>query len=211
MEEFEKIDRALRLVERYEQYLFKRACGLALIVCGIVFPSSALLGLKAQAIAELLNMSPEAFVAFIPGMIMLIGAAIIIYTFISAHVVTSRMRKASFWDEAPHMIIMFMIWFTSFFLTNYVPEPYTMVSFLWAGGFASLLSYLVLRREPAHENYPEFLLIGFICLVFSLPILVLRNTPLAETLTLLVFSASFVTGGLYSTAMASKVLNKSDM
>lgn len=210
MEEFEKINRALRLVERYEQYLFRRACGVALIICGAVFPSTALLGLKAQAMAELLNMSPEAFVAFVPGMILLIGVGTIIYIFTSAHVATSRMRKSPVWKDAPHMILMFMIWFTSFFLTNYVPEPFTVVSWLWAGGLASLLSYFVLKREPAHENYPQFLIIGIICLAASLPILILRNRPLVETITFLVFGVSFVSGGLYSIANASKVLSESE-
>ncbi len=210
MEELEKFDRALRLVERYESYLFQRALGIVLIICGITFPLTAFLVMKAQSMAELLDMSTEAFLAFVPTIILLIGTATIIYSFTSAHVVTSRMRKTSVWKDAPHMILMFMIWFVSFYITSYVPEPYTLVSWLWAGGFASLISYLVLKREQSNWNYPELLVIGVICLLASLPMLVIKEMQMAETFTLLVFSVSFIAGGTYSFSNASKVLNEGD-
>ena len=210
VEELEKFDRALRLVERYESYLFQRALGIALIVCGITFPLTAFLVMKAQSMAALLDMSTEAFLAFVPTIILLIGTATIIYSVTSAHVVTSRMRKASVWKDAPHMILMFMVWFISFYITSYVPEPFTLVSWLWAGGLASLISYLVLKREPANWNYPELLIIGVICLLASLPMLAIKEVQMAETFTLLVFCVSFIAGGTYSFTNASKVLNESD-
>ena len=208
MEEIERFEKALRLVERYEGYLFRRATGIALIICGVVFPLTAFLVLNAQTIASLLNMSTEAFLAFIPTVVLLIGAAMIVYKFTSAHVVTSRMRKESIWKDFPHMVVMFMVWFLSFLLTNYVPEPYTVISWLWAGGFASLVSYLVLRREPANENYPELLIVGLICIFSSLPLLVVLGTQIVETTVFLIFSVSFIAGGIYSIITASKVLNE---
>lgn len=210
MEELERFEKALRLVERYEGYLFRRALGIGLIICGVVFPLTAFLVLKAQSMANMLNMSAEAFLVFVPTVVLLIGMAMIVYNFTSAHVVTSRMRKESIWKDFPHMALMFMVWFISFFLTNYVPEPFTTVSWLWAGGGASLLSFLVLRREPANANYPELLIIGLICVVSSLPLLLVSDAQLALTVTFLVFSASFIAGGVYSIVNASKLLSESE-
>lgn len=210
IEDFERFEKALRLVERYETYLFRRAMGIALIDCGIVIPFSAFLVLKAQSIAEILDMSSEAFIAFVPPILLLIGIVIIIYFFTSAHVVTSRMRKYSFWKDFPHIVVMFILWFLSFFLTRYVPETYAGVSWLWAGGFASIASYLVLRKEPANWNYPELLIVGLMCLVASLPLMAIKDSQLVVTVTFAVFSVSFIVGGVYSLINASMVLSERD-
>jgi hypothetical protein len=210
LEEIERFDKALRLVERYEGYLFRRALGIALIICGIVFPLTAFMVLKAQIIANLLNMSPQAFLTFIPTFILVIGINMIVYSFTSAHVVTSRMQEKSVWKDAPHMVLMFMVWFVSFYLTNFVPEPFTVISWLWAGGGASLLSYLLMKRDPANVKFTELLIIGIICIVSSLPLLFIRDEQLVLTATFLVFSMSFITVGLYSTVNASKLLSEGE-
>ena len=210
MEEIERFDKALRLVEKYEGYRFRRALGIALIICGIVFPITAFMVLKAQTIANLLNMSAQAFLTFIPTIILLIGMVMIVYNFTSAHVVTSRMRKESIWKDIPHMVLMFLVWFISFYLTNYVPEPFMILSWLWAGGGASLLSYLFMRRDPADMKFTELLIIGFICIVSSLPLLFIRDDQLVLTATFLIFSMSFITGGLYSTINAQKFLSEGE-
>ena len=209
MEEIERFEKALRVVERYEGYLFRRAMGMALVICGVVFPLTAFLVLKGRIIAGLLNMSTEAFIAFVPTIVLLIGTSMIVYKFTSAHVVTSKMRKESVWKDFPHMVVMFMVWFIAFFLTNYAPEPFATVSWLWAGGGASLTSYLVLKRDPAHMTYPELLIIGLICSTSSLPLLLIQDAQLVLNATFLVFSASFITGGIYSLVNASKLLSES--
>ena len=210
MEDLEKIGEALRLVERYEAYLFRRALGIAFIVCGVVFPLSAFMVLKAQPLAELLNISAEAFMAFAPTILLLVGMAIIVYSFTSAHVVTSKMRKTPVKKDLPHMIILFLVWFFSFYLTNYAPEPYTAISWLWAGGIASLISYSILKRENPSWYYPELLIVGVICLVVSVPLLMIGDSQLVETLAFLTFSVSFIAGGFHSIINASKELSESD-
>lgn len=210
LEEIERFDTALRLVERYEGYLFRRAMGITLIICGIIFPLTAFMVLKAQTIANLLNMSSQAFLTFIPTIILLIGIAMIVYNFTSAHVVTSRMRKESIWKDTPHMVLMFLIWFISFYLTNYMPKPFTTISWLWAGGGASLLSYLFMRRDPADVKFTELLIIGLICIVSSLPLLFIQDEQLVLTATFLVFSISFIIGGIFSTVNASKLLSEGE-
>ena len=208
LEDLERFEKALRIVERYEGYLFRRAMGIALIICGIVFPLTAFMVLKAESMAELLNMNARAFLTFVPPLILLIGIGIIVYGFTSAHVVTSRMRKESIWKDAPHMVIMFLVWFISFYLTNYVPEPFTTVSWLWAGGGAALISYLLNRSYTTEAEYTELLIIGIICVVASLPLLLIRDGQIVLTATFLVFSVSFMAGGLYSTVNASKLLSE---
>ena len=104
------------------------------------------------------------------------------------------------------MVLMFLIWFTAFFLTSYVPEPFTIVSWLWAGGGASLLSYLLMRRNPTDIKFTELPIISLICFLTSLPLLFIKDEQLVLTATFLAFSLSFVTGGLYSILNAPKML-----
>ena len=210
LEEIQRFDKALRLVEKYESYLFRRAMGIALIICGFVFPFTAYLVLKAQIIADLLNMSPQAFLSFVPTLILLFGMTMIIYNFTSAHVITSRMRKQSIWKDAPHMVFMFFIWFIAFYLTNYIPEPFTTISWLWAGGGASLLSYLFMFSDQADAQFKELLIIGGICIISSLPLLFIKDEQLVLNATFLIFSLSFIIVGVFSTINASKILSEGE-
>ena len=209
-EDIERFDKALRLVERYEDYLFRRAMGVALIVCGVSFPVTAFMIVKAQAFAELLGMSPAAFIAFAPTITMLASAVIIVYVFTSAHLVYSRMREGSFWADFPHMAVMFLIWFLSFYLTRFVPSPYFRVSWLWAGGAASLASYLFMKREEGHWDYPVLLVIGLMCVASSFPLLLIGDVQLSTALSFTVFGVSFIAGGIYSLFNASRVLSESE-
>jgi len=210
LEDIRKIEEALLIVERYEAYLFKRALGIAFIVCGIVFPLTAFMIVKAKPLAVLLNMSFEAFITFAPTITLLVGMAIILYSFTSAHVVTARMRKTPVRKDLTHMVTLFLVWFFAFYVTNYVPEPYTAVSWLWAGGVASLISYSILKRENPNWYYPELLIVGVICLTASAPLLLIRGPQLVEELSFLTFSVSFLAGGFHSLINASKELSESD-
>ena len=210
MEEIRRIEEALLIVERYEAYLFKRALGIAFIVCGVAFPLTAFMILNAEPLAELLNMSPGAFVTFVPAITLLVGMAAIIYSFTSAHVVTARMRKTPVVKDLTHMVVMFIVWFMAFYLTNYVPEPYTAVSWLWAGGVASLISYTVLKRENPSWVYPELLIVGVICLAVSVPLLLMKGSPIVEGLAFLTFGMSFIAGGFHSLINASRELSERD-
>jgi hypothetical protein len=210
LEEIRKIEEALLIVERYEAYLFKRALGIAFIVCGVAFPLTAFMVLNAEPLAELLNMSSGTFVTFVPTITLLVGMAAVIYSFTSAHVVTARMRKTPVRKDLTHMVVMFLVWFLAFYLTNYVPEPYTAVSWLWAGGVASLISYSVLKRENPSWVYPELLIVGVICLTVSVPLLLMGGSQLVEGLAFLTFGVSFIAGGFHSLINASRELSESD-
>lgn len=210
MEEVEKVKKALQLVERYEYYLFRKAWGMTLIIIGICGSISAFLALKAQYIAEILHISAEAFILLASVMIWLVGAVIIVYSFVSAQITLSKEKKGSFRRDMPHAVLISLIWFISFKLTGYAPERFEVVSWLWAGGGSCILSYLIHKIVLGHGNYPELLLVGLTLLVVSLPIAVVGDTSLAETATLVTFAISFVIGGLYSIMTASKILSVSE-
>lgn len=206
MEEVEKTIEALRLVERYENYLFRKAWGLTLIVFGTLGSLTAFLYLRCRPIADIVGMGTEAFLSLALTIIWTIGIVVIICSFRSAEIVASRTRKFSIRRDLPHMIAIPLVWFICFNLTGLVPERFKVVSWLWAAGGASLLSYLALRK--VHGSYPELLLVGLISLIASIPIGGVNDMALAETATLMVFTISFVAGGVYSIITASKALRR---
>jgi len=210
VEEVEKISKALKLVERYEDYLFRRAWGMTFITLGLLAPLNALLVLKAQMIAFILGMGTEAFISLASIIITLTIIALTIYFFTSATIVVSRRRKFSFSREMPHAFAISLIWFISFNVTRFFPERFAAVSWLWAAGCASLLSYLVLWKAQVHKSFRELLVTGLILLVASLPIALLSEAAVAETASLIVFTIAFVGGGFYSIVTASKALGEGE-
>lgn len=211
LEDIDRLDKALHIVERYEGYLFRRALGVALIICGILFPTTAIMVLNAQTIADLLNINAEAFRSFGPTIVLFVGAALIVYIFTSTNIVASRMRKESVWKDLPRMIFLFLVWVFAFYLTSFVPEPYLVISWLWAGGGASLLSYLLAGRDHVNARFNELVIVGFLCFFSSIPLLFVRNDSYVLTATFLVFSASFIIGGVYSILYASKMLSAGEV
>lgn len=206
MEEFEKLGEALRVVERYEDYLFRRAMGVAFIVNGLIFPLMVLLTLNPESLSSYFDMDPVVFVPLASGLILLAGISVIIYVFTSAHVVSSRLRKTSLLANASHMVLGFCIWFFSFYLTKYAPEPYRVVSWLWAGGFASLATYAFNRMSSEDWSYPELIVVGVIVLVASIPIMSLGATETASVISVAVLSISFFAAGIYSFSVAQRFL-----
>lgn len=206
MEEVERIGEVLKLVERYEDYLFRRAWGMTFIVFGLLTPVSFLIILKAQPIAMVLGMSTEAFISLASITIALTLAAIITYLFASAAVALSKKRKFSFSRDVPLALLLSLTWFISFQLTRYAPERFAAVSWLWAGGFAGLFSYLIFLKAQVHKGFRELLVTGLILIAASIPIAFIADASTAETASLIVFSIAFVGGGIYSILKATKVL-----
>ena len=211
MEEVEKVSKALQLVERYEYYLFRKAGGFIFINWGIIVPLFAFIALKAQPIANVLGMSAKAFIIVASIMIWAVGIVITVYLDVSAMIVASRMTKTPFRRHITHMVAIFLIWFISIILSNFVPERFEAVSMLWAASCASLLTYVVIRKVSAPGSYPEILFIGLILLVASLPISSINDIGLAQIATLMTFTISFVAGGLYSIITASKELIEGEL
>ncbi len=216
MQELERLNEALRLVEKYEQYLGRRIWGIILIVWGVLLPLMYFLTSNAQSLALLLDMSVEVFIVFVVGLIFLIGFGINFYVSASATVYIAKRRKLSL-GEMSHVILIFMVFFISFFLAGYaetmLPQPFSTVSLLLAAGFSALASYVILRITPIHETYSELIIIGAILLVVSIPIMLLSSNlgeTLAQTASVLTVGAGFAIGGVYSIISALKTLGESD-
>ncbi len=207
MQDLENLSKALKLVEKYEDYLFRKAWGIALIDLGIIIPLIVLLNLKAVPIAEILGISTEAFSLVSTVLLWIIGIAIIIYSFFSASVIASKKRKFSFHKELPHIIAIIASWFFAFYLTRFVPDSLMIVSTLWAAACACFITYLILRKVSIHEGYPELLVVGTILSIASLPLAFISESALIEILAIVIFAISFVTGGFYSIINASAALN----
>ena len=209
MEEVEKISQALKLLERYEDYLFRRAWGMTFVTLGLLAPLNALLILKAQTISIILGMGTEAFISLASIIIALAIVALTIFFFTSATIVLSRRRKFSFSREMPHAFAISLIWFVAFNVTRFFPERFAAVSWLWATGCASILSYLVLWKAQIHRSLRELVITGLALLVASVPIAFLSEA-VAETASLIVFTIAFVGGGFYSIVTASKALGEGE-
>lgn len=205
MEDLDRFDAAIKTVERYEEYLYRRAMGLALIVNGLVGPSVFFMVLKAEQLSALFDMTPTMFglvsVTFLVG----IGILINIYLFASARILSSKVTKRDAVYDLPFMFLMFSIWFVSFFLVGYIPEPYSGVGWSLAGGAASLISYAVLSVS-GHGKRAELVIIGVVNLLACLPVILYGSMVDVEVAVLAVYAASFVCGGAYSTIKAGRCL-----
>ncbi|MBN2334795.1 hypothetical protein JXL21_04495 [Candidatus Bathyarchaeota archaeon] len=205
MEDLKRFSEAIKTVERYEQYLYQRAMGLALIVNGLVGPAVFFMVLKADSFSVLLDMTPTMFA--VASTILLAGVGILanIYLFASARVLSSRRSGRDDNRDLPFMVLMFSIWFVAFFLVGYIPEPFTGVGWSLAGGAASLVSYVVLSYA-GHQKRRELLIIGVINILASLPVFLYGGYLEVEVAVLAVYAVSFVCGGVYSAMNAGRLL-----
>jgi hypothetical protein len=205
MEDLERFSEAIKMVERYEQYLYQRAMGLALIVNGLVGPSVFYLMLKADSFSALIGMTPTMF--SVASTTLLVGIAIFvnIYLFASARVLSSKVTKREDRRDLPFMFLMFCIWFVAFFLVGYIPEPFNGIGWSLAGGAASLVSYAAISAA-GHNKRPELLIIGLINILASLPVFLYGDLLEVEAAVLTVYAVSFVCGGAYSTMNANRYL-----
>jgi hypothetical protein len=205
MEDLERFSEAIKMVERYEQYLYQRAMGLALIVNGLVGPSVFFLMLKADSFSALIGMTPTMFSVASTTLLVGIGIFVNIYLFASARVLSSKVTKRDDGRDLPFMVLMFCIWFVAFFLVGYIPEPFSGIGWSLAGGAASLISYIAISAA-GHNKRPELLIIGLINILASLPVFLYGDLLEVEVAVLTVYAVSFVCGGAYSTMNANRYL-----
>lgn len=205
MEDLERFSEAIKMVERYEQYLYQRAMGLALIVNGLVGPSVFFLMLKADSFSALIGMTPTMFSVASTTLLVGIGIIVNIYLFASARVLSSKVSKREDGRDLHFMVLMFCIWFVAFFLVGYIPEPFSGIGWSLAGGAASLVSYVAISIAGHHKR-PELLIIGLINILASLPVFLYGDLLEVEVAVLTVYAVSFVCGGAYSTMNANRYL-----
>ena len=205
MEDLERLGEAIKTVERYEQYLYQRAMGLALIVNGLVGPSVFFMVLKADSFSALLDMTPTMFSIVSTTLLTGVGIFATIYLFASARGLFSKVSESENKHSLPFMLLIFCVWFFAFFLARYVPEPFAGVGWSLAGGLASLVTYLIMSVSD-HNKRPELLIIGLINILASLPVFLYGDLLEVEVAVLTVYAVSFVCGGAYSTMNANRYL-----
>jgi len=91
--EIKKVSQALRIVERYENYLFRKAWGRSLVVQGVLVPFSGMLALMAQPLATILGMNVEVFITMVVAMTLIIWFATFIFLFAPAIRVAFKNRR----------------------------------------------------------------------------------------------------------------------
>jgi hypothetical protein len=210
MEELDKVVEALEVVERYEDYLFRRAWGRVLLTIGIVVPLGFILAMNAQLLAQILGLPADTVMLLSSTMTVIVVFGLVILSFGSAQ--AARSKKST--DSAPrgvlHGVVIGLFWFVAFLSVGFIPEAFAQVSLLWVGGVACICTYMVLKLTPGHEGHNEILFLGIVLLVASLPLLAVSEQDIAQYLALTVFSAAFVFGGLYAIATSSRKLSKTE-
>jgi len=191
MEEIQKVNEALLIIERYSNYLARKAWGKTLIIWGILTPIGLVFYFNRQALSALLEISVETFTLLVSAIMILIGIGFTIYNFISA----SRILKTkedqtaeSPKESSMHGIMIAFVWFISFiFVFSFIPEPLSVISTVWAAGFAIIISFLILKKY--HDTFPELIVVGVILLISSIPlvVLVMTDVELARIATVIIY------------------------
>jgi len=207
MEELDKGVEALEVVERYEEYLFRRAWGRVLLTFGILIPLGFILAMNAQILAQILGLPADAVVLLSSTMTTIVVFGLVVLSFGSARAARSKKFTDPPSRGVLHAAAIGLIWFVAFLSTGFVPEAFAQVSLLWATGGACICTYVILKLTPGHEDYNEILFLGIVLLVASLPLLAVSEQDIAQYLALTVFSVTFILGGLYAISTSSRKLS----
>jgi len=209
LETIDKVLEALSVVERYEEYLFQRAWGRALIIIGIIFPLGVFIDINIQILALSTGLDATLLLLIASIITVLLCWGLVASLFFNAWR-TMRQKTDQESNGASHGPIIAIIWFVSFTLLNFVPDPFRMVSLLWAASIACLLSYLVLRLTASHIQERVILYLGIMLGLVSLPLLIITDLVLSGYLALIAFSMCFIVGGLFMHQIANATLQSSN-
>ncbi|TFG28372.1 hypothetical protein EU528_11290 [Candidatus Thorarchaeota archaeon] len=205
MEELDKVLQALDVVERYEEYLFRRIWGKMLIVIGIVFPLGALISLNATLLASVISLDASivSLLANVITFTLLIGY--IGYSFYESWKTVGD-RPDEEHRDSKHGPLIGFVWFLAFVLASLLPEDLRLVSLLWAASASCLLTFLILRAVGSHGRVRILFLLGISLGVISFPLLLISDTVLLGYLALTAFSICFIVAGLVMNKMAAGML-----
>ena len=112
MEDIRKVGEALIFIERYSDYLCRKAWGKSLIIWGIMAPIGLLLYFNRQSLSNLLNMGIETFSILTTAIIALIGIGMTLYIFTSAsRLLETKKEKTE--SSSPKEMSLLRNWFQS--------------------------------------------------------------------------------------------------
>ncbi|MFX1263252.1 MAG: hypothetical protein ACFFAZ_14275 [Promethearchaeota archaeon] len=205
MEELDKVLQALSVVERYEEYLFRKTWGRVLIVIGTVLPLGALVSMNAAIVAEVIGLDAGfiSILANLMAVILCFGS--VAYTFFGAWG-TPKTRSEEEPTDTKHGPIIGIVWFVCFVLTGLAPESLTIVSLLWAAGASCLLTFMILRTVGSHGEVRILLYLSLSLFLSSIPLLLFLDTILLGYLALVAFSVCFILAGIAMNRMAAEML-----
>ncbi len=213
MEAVDKISETFLIVDRYTDYLYRKAWGKVLTIWGILLPLAIIMFTFNAQISSTLDIE-EPFLKFITTTLtILLGTGFTLYIFLSVPKVKLGTKKEE--EETSilshyHGVVMGLMWFILFQIPNYVIEPFNIVSYIIVSSIALISSYVFLQQ--VHGKYKELFISGIILLISSGPLLLmlfLDLRTLANIATAIVFAYSFLSGGLYSMYIAGKILDGS--
>ena len=119
--------------------------------------------------------------------------------------------KSSEKGSSLHGILIGSIWFLLFIFASFIPDPFSVISSIWAAGLAIIISFWLMKNY-FHGSFPEFLLVGIILLIASIPLIFLIiikvDLSLVQTLAVIIYSISFLSGGFYSLTIATDILSR---
>ncbi len=199
------------IIDRYSDYMYRRAWGKVMIIWGILLPLTITIFTLNTQLSILLDVE-EIFLKFLAtGLCVLFGTSFTLYIFLSVPKLTLRTKEE---DEPSsiighyHGILLGLTWFILFQIPNFIIAPFHIVSYVVVSSIALIFSYLLL--EKIHGRYKELLISGTVLLMSSIPLTLmvfLDLIVLAQISTAIVFAYSFLSGGFYSMYMAGKILD----
>jgi hypothetical protein len=208
MKEVKKVETALRTIERLEEYVFRRALGATFIVWAVIIAVAGFVGLKAEAIARAIELSPSTLIGFTLLVALLAGASLTAYLFISAGRFIGWKKSVAVPSKKRLVgVAIGLVWFILTFVAGWVGA--------WVGhaitwpiciGLANVLTYALTR--VIGRGYIEWIIIGVILLAASPLIFFTEPVDLAYMIALAVVVLAYGIGGICSLLAATEVLIK---
>ena len=207
MEEYDKVLQALRVVERYDDYLFRRAWGTALIVIGAALPLGVIISLNAFVLATATGLDAGLVSLLANLMTVIVAWGYVAFIFLSNWRAAEKpeQEESSSW----HGPVIGIVWFTMFILASMAPEALQVVALLWAASASCLLTVLVLRISGGHAQGRVILYLGASLGLVSFPLLLITSPALLSYAALAAFSACFILAGAVMLRLAGRTLRES--
>jgi hypothetical protein len=207
MEELDKVLQALSVVERYEEYLFRKTWGRVLIVIGIVFPLGALINMNAVLVANTLGLEAGVVSLLANVMAIILCCGFVAYSFFESwKTVPSTPEGKS--TDSKHGPLIGIVWFLAFTLTGLFPESLRLVSLLWAASASCLVTFVILRAVGSHGRVIVLLYLGISLGLVSFPLLLITDIVLLGYFAMIAFSVCFIVAGITMNRMASLMLQQ---
>ena len=205
MDELDKVLQALDVVERYEEYLFRKVWGKALIVIGVVLPLGALVSMNATLLASAMGLDAGVLSVLANVFAFILCCGFISYSFFESWKTIDHKEQGET-SDSKHGPLIGIVWFLAFALTSLAPESLHLVSILWAASISSLLTVVILRSVGSHGQVRVLLMLGIFLGLVSFPLLLITDIVLLGYLAMIAFSLGFVLAGTMMNRLAARML-----